>query len=379
MKTKFSIVAMASVVVGLLAVTASAQYLTSTKAGFVNNVVGKAYILRQDSEDGEKGRATLGTQMRNGDKLSTGAGGYTEILLNPGSYLRLSENSELLARNTDFSAVRFELLSGSAILEIGQIDKKAPIEIVTPKGAFSIPKDGLYRVDVKNDQTLISVRQGEIFLGSTETGDVRLTQKFGRGKVLALKGSVNPDIVKIDKDASDAFDSWSFNRANSLTSANLAALRRNSNVNSFAGGWYFNSFSNFYTFMPFRSQWFSPYGFGFFNSWQNGYWYNPYGYGYGYGYGGYGGRGGGVVAGLPGRVLTGVDRAPIRRSAERAISTDSFGGSRDIGGRGIDGGFRGSSSSSPAVISAPAPSRSISTPSPAPSGGGGGRGMPSRN
>src|SRR5262249_23771928 len=83
-----------------LSATPNAQYLISTKAGFVNRADGKVFIQRSDSVDGEKGRASLGTQMRDGDTVSTAATSYAEILMNPGSYIRLSENSEIRAVNT---------------------------------------------------------------------------------------------------------------------------------------------------------------------------------------------------------------------------------------------------------------------------------------
>src|SRR5512145_497070 len=127
-----------------LSVTANAQYLISTKAGFVNRVEGEVNILRSDGENGEKGRASLGTQMRAGDRLSVAANGFAEALLNPGSYLRLSENTEIRAVNIDFDSVRFELIKGSVIAEIGQADKKTPIEIITPHGALTIAKAGLH-------------------------------------------------------------------------------------------------------------------------------------------------------------------------------------------------------------------------------------------
>src|SRR5438105_1364154 len=80
-------------VAGSLGQGASAQHLISTKAGFVNRVEGKVFIQRQDSENGEPGRASLGTQMRDGDWLITAADSRAEILLNPGSYLRMDEKA----------------------------------------------------------------------------------------------------------------------------------------------------------------------------------------------------------------------------------------------------------------------------------------------
>ena len=61
----FALLAVASI-------AANAQHLISTKAGFVNRSEGKVFILRADSEDGSKGRVSLGTQMRDGDRVITG-------------------------------------------------------------------------------------------------------------------------------------------------------------------------------------------------------------------------------------------------------------------------------------------------------------------
>jgi hypothetical protein len=140
-------------------------------------------------------------------------------------------------------------------------------------------------------------------------------------------------------------------------------------------GWFYNSFYGCYTFVPRRGYLVSPYGFGFFRNWADCYWYNPFfggfnGYGgyYGGGYYGTGGGGGVAAPNLPGRVVSGLDREPIRREipAERGIVTDGGFGRADVGSRGMDMGSRGVSSSSsstvssPTVIQAPAPTRSDS-------------------
>jgi FecR protein len=376
MKFNFSLASI--LLLALCTVAAQAQYLTSTKAGFVNYVEGKVHILRADSEDGEKGRASLGTQMRDGDRLFTTAGGHAEILLNPGSYIRLSENAEVVARNTDFGAPRFELVKGSVHVEVGDADKATRIEIMTPGGSLFVTKDGLYRIDEKNGATTVSVRQGEVLLGGAAASQAA---RIKRGKVFTLSSGAQTNLAKLDRDASDKFDVWCFSRGQLLAAANLRALRQNRTYSAFNGGWYYDSLYNCYTFMPFGRRFFSPFGFGFFRNWQDCYWYDPYYNPYGGRYYGNGGNGGGgVVAGLPSRVITGNDRAPIRREAEgRVLDTgsDSPFSSGRSGGR-YGGDFPSSSSGS--VMSAPAATSVISAPAPSRDSGGGSSGgaMPSR-
>ena len=337
-----------------LGVIANAQYLISTKAGFVNRVQGEVYVLRADGEGDEKGRASLGTQMRAGDRLSVAANGFAEALLNPGSYLRLSENTEVRAVSVDLDSVRFELIKGSVIAEIGQINKTAPIEIITPNGALTIAKAGLHRIDAKESATLVAVRQGEIYLGTPSDFAANQALKIKRGKVVTLTGSTQPgqpgtpgtpgtlDVAQLDKDAIDKFDTWSFNRAQALTEANVKTLSRSGALTT---GWYYDPFFNFYTFVPSRSWFWSPYGFGFFNNYRDCYDYTPYYYS-GSSYRNQVGSSTGAK--VSPRVVSGNDRGAVSRATDRRLGDTGF-GSRS--GRSGDSSSSGGASSSPSTSS----------------------------
>jgi hypothetical protein len=229
-RTRVSLVTPVAFLLALgLGVVANAQYLISIKAGSLNWVEGEVYVLRADGGDGEKERATIGTQMREGDRLSVAANSYAEALLNPCSYLRLSENTEVRALSVDLDRVRFELIKGSVIAEIGRGDRKTPIEIVTPHGVLTIAKAGLHRIDAKGSVTLVAVRQGEIHLGTRDDFAANQSLKIKRGKAVTLTGPAQPgpsDIAKLDKNAIDKFDTWSFNRAQALTAANVKTPSR---------------------------------------------------------------------------------------------------------------------------------------------------------
>jgi FecR protein len=375
-------------VLGLM--NASAQYLVSTKAGFVNRADGKVYIQRVDSEDGQPGRASLGTQMRDGDRLKTESDSRAEILLSPGSYLRLDQNTEVRAVSTEFMQMTFELVRGSMIVEVGidpqpigafvasarqTVTKKTPLEIITPQGTFFAAKDTLVRIDAKTAATWIAVRQGEIRLGTRDMVAANQGEKVKRGKLVRLTGSDKPELAKVDKDQIDNFDSWSFVRAQTLVQANLSSLRQNRTLAQ--GGWYYNSFFGCYSFVPYRGYLVSPYGFGFFRNYADCLWYDPFyggyrGYGYGYYNGNNNGGGGVTTPNAPARVIAGVDREPIRREipAERTINfpDNSSRGDFGMGSRGISNSSSSTAttSSAPATISSPAPTRSDSGGSSAP-------------
>jgi hypothetical protein len=381
--------------------SATAQHLISTKAGFVNRTDGRVYVTRQDNlsadQDNERGRASMGTQMRRGDLLSTEAGAFAEVLLNPGTYLRLNEKSTIRAIDTSLTSIEFELVSGSAILEAGEIDKRIPVRIRTANGTFFVKREGLIRFDLLAGATQVAVRQGEVRMGTLEQVLENEGPKIGRGKMALIKGqSVStPELAsalsKVDRDAFDNFDVWSFNRARALVNANNSALGLSRSENSLASGWFFDPFSGSYTFIPRNSLFFSPYGFGFFNSFGNCFtclnslfFRNPNSL-YGYGSRGPNGGSGGQPAlspSTPGRVITGADRTPIQRdiegrriSANPGIMDGGFGPSR---GMGMDGGMgRSVGMPAPVILAAPAPARGMDMGGAAP--GGGAPARPSRN
>jgi len=398
--------------IGLLAVlllttfsgSATAQHLISTKAGFVNRTDGRVYVTRHDNlaadQENERGRASMGTQMRRGDLLSTEPGAFAEVLLNPGTYLRLNEKSTIRAIDTSLTSIEFELVSGSAILEAGEIDKRIPLRIKTANGTFFVKKEGLIRFDLLPNATKVAVRQGEVRMGTLEQVLENEGPKIGRGKMALIKGqSSGPatdlasGLAKIDRDAFDGFDVWSFNRAQSLVNANNSALGLARGQNSLSSGWFFDPFSGSYTFIPRNGLFFSPYGFGFFNSFascftcMNSFFYRNLNGLYGNGFRGPNGGGGGqpsLPPSTPGRVITGADRTPIQRDIEgRRINANpglmdgGFGPSR---GMGMDGGMgRSNGMSAPMILAAPAPARGMDMGGAAPAGGGGAPARPSRN
>ena len=91
---------------------AHAQYLVSSKAGFVNRVEGKVHIQAQGSAPDAMSRASLASQMKEGDRISTGVDSHAELLLVPGSYMRLNEKTVVEAVRTDLENTRFDVIQG---------------------------------------------------------------------------------------------------------------------------------------------------------------------------------------------------------------------------------------------------------------------------
>ncbi len=137
-------------------------YVISAKAGGVNYVEGNVISTGKNKKGG---LLLKGDTVEIGDKVSTGANGKAEILLNPGSYIRLAENSSFEFLTTSLDDLRLRLSGGSAMFEVFA-DDDFKIVVNTPKADFSIIKSGVYRISVLNDGSgKIAVWKGKARIG----------------------------------------------------------------------------------------------------------------------------------------------------------------------------------------------------------------------
>lgn len=249
--------------------------IITAKAGGVNSVSGKVGYLRKGETQWHQ--LTTKTDLSSGDLVKAEAGGRAEILLNPGSYLRLAENSEFELADASLDDLRVRMVRGSAIVEATGADgMELLINVVTPQTTVAIVKRGIYRFNILPTQTELLVRKGKALVGNDQATVVK------DGKRLAVSsGAV--EVAKFDKKDQDPFDVWSKQRGETLASANRKIPER-AYTSIFSsiwpgdlfqrryaryGVWYFDYISNSYTFVPFVTGWGSPYGFGY----NGGYWY----------------------------------------------------------------------------------------------------------
>lgn len=255
----------------------NSQYVISAKAGGINFVFGEVTTRRKTATEALPA-STLDT-LENGDQIQTGPDGRAEILLNPGSYLRLGENSVIEFIDTSLDSLRIKLSSGVALIEVaGDDDEIAPVELTLAGSSVLFDKQGLYRVQYREPETA-TIR---IQKGSLRSGD----EKIDDGKEIVLDHGSVAATAKFDKKEQDEFSQWSTSRAKTVAEANarlskdtVSRLSSGFSGNSFnrrrrfSGYWLYDPFFGSRTFLPFYSGWSSPYGhryrrgFGFSHSW----------------------------------------------------------------------------------------------------------------
>ena len=244
------------------------KFVISAKAGGINAVTGEASVHAKGESEWQQLMVT--DDLNAGDRVRTDHDGRVEILLNPGSYLRVGGNSEMELSNNSLENLAVRLIRGTAIVEAtGGDGVELNINITTPHAKLAIVRHGLYRFNVvPGDTTELIVRKGRVLLDNQ-------TKVKGGNKVVF--SAVNISVAKLTKEEKskknqDEMDFWSKGRAETLAKANRRITDRMMTSafsswtgfgrSSFHGSglWFYNPLNTCYTFLPFGFGWGSPYG-----------------------------------------------------------------------------------------------------------------------
>jgi len=307
----------------------NSPYVVSAKAGGINFVSGDVRLSRAGRPDYQP--LTSRDALDSGDVVTTGATGRLEVLLMPGSFLRVAENTQIAFKSAT-DELQFDVANGTVIVEAsGVSDDEALLKVGTPRTVVSLLRSGIYRITVAQDgSTNVAVRKGRAQLALNPP----VTIKGNNQATIGGNGGATAMVAKLAKKDVSEFESWSKQRAEQVAVNNrkiqrralrstLAGLSADSlfarNRSAF-GLWVRDGFTGSYAFLPFYAGWSSPYG----SSYRNYLWT-------GYGYGGYypyptrggnnsGGNGsgnsnpnpsnGGTRANPPGRDFGGRGRSP---------------------------------------------------------------------
>src|SRR5215831_20589472 len=106
------------------------QYVISATAGLVHQVRGPVNVQRDQI-------------IPAGKQVETGAQGFVEIQLNPGSYLRLRENSSIVFNSVLLEHIEVRLIAGTMLVDSDVVNPDLPVKITANKLVGLIRKPGL--------------------------------------------------------------------------------------------------------------------------------------------------------------------------------------------------------------------------------------------
>jgi hypothetical protein len=303
-----------------LCATAFGQNANPVSPGTLNYIEGQASIEGRSLSSQSVGNTTL----QAGQVLAT-ANGRAEILLTPGIFLRLGDDSTVQMVSTDLTHTEIRLDKGRANVEVDQIYPQNTILIDLKNGQTQLLKNGLYSFDAGSSTVRVFDGKAAVYAGANLQANVKPIDVKG-GHQLVFNGEpLKPQGFNKDQAKADPLYKWSSLRSNYLGQANLNLAEQYSGYSGFYPGWYWAGGPFGYTWLPGDGLFWSPFGYGF---------YSPYYIrGGGFIYGGYGRgfyRGGGYAGGY---------RGGYRGNAVGAQGFHGGGGGGSHGGGG-GGGHR---------------------------------------
>jgi FecR-like protein len=231
------------------------------RPGSINYVEGQASIGISALAPGAVGSVVLEK-----DQLLTTQAGKVEVLLTPGVFLRVTENSSVKMVAPDLENTRVELQKGRALVEVIQIHKENDLRIDQNGASTRILKIGLYDFDADHAQV-------RVFKGSAEVTAADQNVKLTENREIALNASVKPRSQNFDpKMSQDDFYRWTSLRSGYLSEASVSAARTymGAGVGLYGAGWvgfgwYWDPMFGVYTFLPAEGIFMGPFGWGFYS------------------------------------------------------------------------------------------------------------------
>jgi FecR protein len=240
--------------------------------GTLNYVEGQASIGSETLSSKSIGKV----QLQPGQSLTT-QDGKAEILLTPGVFLRVGDDSSVKMVSPSLTDTDAELNKGQAMVEVTEIHRENRIRVGEDGAITQLLKTGLY--DFNANQGTVRVFDGQAMV-QVDDHDIKVG---GSHEVNLNAAKIKSRSFDKKKYESSSLYQWSSLRSAYLAEAN-ADLAPAYIINGWYGpgwigsGWYWDPWFGCYTFLPGDGIFYGPFGFGF---------YSPF-FAYGY-YGGFAG------------------------------------------------------------------------------------------
>lgn len=222
--------------------------------GTINYVEGQASLGGQPLGPNAAGYA----MVQPNQPIDTQAG-YVEVLLTPGAFLRIGNNSEVVVQSVGLANIQLQVVRGTAMLEATDLVKDTVMQVNMKGATTQIEKRGLYEFDA--NQQLVRVLDGKAKV--LEAGNVKNVDK---GDQVVLT-SANLKTHGFDKQVAqaDPLYVWSAARSEAEARSNVQ-LASNIVVTGgwYGPGWYWDPFWADYAFLPGAGFLYSPFGFGYY-------------------------------------------------------------------------------------------------------------------
>ena len=233
--------------------------------GTVNYVEGQVSIGNEALGPSSAGSAILGP-----DQTLNTQNGKAEVLLTPGIFLRVGDDSAVQMISPDLTKTEVGVNDGEAMVEVDQIFPQNDVLVDQDGSQIQLEKTGLYDFNANENEF-------RVIAGQAVVHDDDRAVRVNGGHELALNAA-KLKTQKLNKKKFETADN--LYRWSSLRSAYLAEANVNQAPAYLAGGWpweyggygpgwfgadwYWDPWFDCYTFIPGNGIFFSPFGWGFY-------------------------------------------------------------------------------------------------------------------
>ncbi len=223
----------------LSSVPAHAQAVISTRAGVVHYFEGAVTVAGQPLEAhlGKFDTVPVGAELRT-EK------GHAEVLLTPGVFLRVGENSAIRMQANALSDTRVELLAGSAMVDSTEPNAGTSVTLIVKEWSVRQPDKGAYRIDY--DPPRLQVTDGAAEASSEGAAPLKVAQ--GMGLPLQRAAVAEP----LGSESHDGLSQWAQGRKEAISSDNAVAANIQDPADLPASGLPQDAFT-YYPMLPFPS------------------------------------------------------------------------------------------------------------------------------
>ena len=236
-----------------------AKAANPARPGSLNYVEGEASVEGQSLGPEAIGK----TELSPGQTLETQAG-KVEILLTPGVFLRLGDDSSVTMISPTLTDTELRLDKGEATVEAAELHPENNVVIAEDGAKVRITKTGFYEFDA--DHNVVRVYQGE---ANVEVNGQNIQVKNDHEFTFNPGGSMKPE--KFDKETQDDLYRWSSLRSSYLAEANVDRAQVYQMGNWYGAGWDWDPYYDAYTFIPGDGIFYSPFGWGFYSPFDVGF------------------------------------------------------------------------------------------------------------
>jgi hypothetical protein len=289
--------------------------------GAVNYVEGAVYLNGSQLNAKDSGNATLSP----GQEITTGKG-KAEVLLTPGVFLRLDDNSAVKMISPDLSLTQVQLDKGRAGVEVDEIHDQNDLQVIDAGVTTRLNKRGYYEFDASKPEAMVFDGEAHVQVGDNKWREIKGHHELALNDGPALRNEKPSDFNR--DGAKDELYNWNSLRSEYMAEANNQMAAEYGGPYS-GPGWYWDPWAYDYAYMGF-GPFASPFGWGFY----------PFGWGGFYPYGGgfYGGYYGHYRHGYVGGIHHGGVSGAVRGNPGNVVG---FHGGGSYGGFHGGGGFAG--------------------------------------